>query len=940
MAAEKASLAGRRTLGVRAACVCLSTRCRSPARSLFVRLATAVTGVPTRSLWVFLLWWLAMSLCRNRGRVAHLRASPVGSCRSARCSTSHSCSRTNRRRGSGWRCARAPSRASRSGCASLREANEAASAQEAAEILLQLAGALDVHDKITRGHAERVRAYSYSLGKQLSLRTDELDRLNWAALLHDIGKLDDQPGDPEQARQADGRGMGAAAPPSLVRRDARRAAQRMARRRGPTRSGTTTSTGTARATRAASPVRRSRSAGRIVAIADVYDVITSARSYKEPASPTEARAELARCAGTQFDPRLVRAFVNISLGKMRLVMGPLSWLSHAPLLARLPLTPFLSTSLGGIAVIATTAATGIAGPQDAAQAASLRAARPAAPIVESTQARPAPAPARPTLRPATAKNDPPERSRRTGRRTERHLKQCARSAPTRRRYRAVPLSRRHLKPSRRPRLLRLPPQPPEPRPLRQPRPAPPPRSSRFGAATAADASACRRRRLRPPPPRMSRPASPPAQTRPCSKTPALSRSPAGRPRSRRDRRTSRRKASASPSSPTTRRSSPSSRPSLPTERSRYTPAADANGVATVTVTARDDGGTANGGTDTSAPRTFTITITPVNDAPDLTAGANKTKLEDAGAQSVAGWATAISPGPANESSQNVTLHRHRRQPGALHRPAGDRSRRNAHLHPRRRRQRRRHHHRHRPRRRRHRQRRHRHQRSPAPSRSPSRRQRRPQLHRRREPDRARGRRRAVHRRLGDRNLARARERVLAERHLHRHRRQPGALQPSSRRSLPTERSPTPPPQTPTASPPSPSAPSTTAAPPTAGSDTSAPSTFTITLTARQRRPQLHRRSGSDGYQPPRGADRRRLGNGHLGRAGGRILPERQLHRHQRQPGALHRPTDCPPQRNAHLHPDLLALGIATVTVRAVDNGGTANGGSDTSAPQTFTITIL
>ena len=30
----------------------------------------------------------------------------------------------------------------------------------------------------------------------------------------------------------------------------------------------------------------------------------------------------------------------------------------------------------------------------------------------------------------------------------------------------------------------------------------------------------------------------------------------------------------------------------------------------------------------------------------------------------------------------------------------------------------------------------------------------------------------------------------------------------------------------------------------------------------------------------------------------------------------------------------------TVTVRVVDNGGSANGGSDTSAPQTFTITIL
>ena len=39
-------------------------------------------------------------------------------------------------------------------------------------------------------------------------------------------------------------------------------------------------------------------------------------------------------------------------------------------------------------------------------------------------------------------------------------------------------------------------------------------------------------------------------------------------------------------------------------------------------------------------------------------------------------------------------------------------------------------------------------------------------------------------------------------------------------------------------------------------------------------------------------------------------------------------------------PNLLAIGTATVTVRAVHNGGTANGGSDTSPPQTFTILIV
>ena len=47
----------------------------------------------------------------------------------------------------------------------------------------------------------------------------------------------------------------------------------------------------------------------------------------------------------------------------------------------------------------------------------------------------------------------------------------------------------------------------------------------------------------------------------------------------------------------------------------YTPAANGNGTITVTVSLHDSGGTANGGVDTSAPQTFTITVTPVNDPP-------------------------------------------------------------------------------------------------------------------------------------------------------------------------------------------------------------------------------------------------------------------------------------------------------------------------------------
>ena len=64
---------------------------------------------------------------------------------------------------------------------------------------------------------------------------------------------------------------------------------------------------------------------RILAIADAYDTITSDRTYKKARSPEEAMAELERCAGMQFDPVLVRLFVE----RLRQLPAPL--LDAAPM---------------------------------------------------------------------------------------------------------------------------------------------------------------------------------------------------------------------------------------------------------------------------------------------------------------------------------------------------------------------------------------------------------------------------------------------------------------------------------------------------------------------------------------------------------------------------------------------------------------------------------
>ncbi len=50
---------------------------------------------------------------------------------------------------------------------------------------------------------------------------------------------------------------------------------------------------------------------RIIAVAEAYDIMTQGAPWKEPLSLEEAKAEIQRCAGTQFDPRVVEAFLQV-----------------------------------------------------------------------------------------------------------------------------------------------------------------------------------------------------------------------------------------------------------------------------------------------------------------------------------------------------------------------------------------------------------------------------------------------------------------------------------------------------------------------------------------------------------------------------------------------------------------------------------------------------
>jgi uncharacterized delta-60 repeat protein len=80
----------------------------------------------------------------------------------------------------------------------------------------------------------------------------------------------------------------------------------------------------------------------------------------------------------------------------------------------------------------------------------------------------------------------------------------------------------------------------------------------------------------------------------------------------------------------------------------YTPNADYAGSDSFTYMAND-------GTLNSNVATVTLTVNPVNDAPSFVKGSDQTVVEGAGAQTVTGWASAISAGPPNESGQALNF---------------------------------------------------------------------------------------------------------------------------------------------------------------------------------------------------------------------------------------------------------------------------------------------
>jgi putative nucleotidyltransferase with HDIG domain len=176
-------------------------------------------------------------------------------------------------------------------------------------MLRVLTGAIEARDPYTRGHSARVTALAEELARRLGWSEERLEGLRVGGWLHDIGKL----GVSDEVLQKEGR---------LDERE-------LAQIREHPRLGVKLLLRTA-ALRQAIPYvlyhherwdgtgYPSGKAGeeipleaRVLAVADAFDAMTSDRPYRRALTRREALAEVERCSGTQFDPRIVELFLDV-----------------------------------------------------------------------------------------------------------------------------------------------------------------------------------------------------------------------------------------------------------------------------------------------------------------------------------------------------------------------------------------------------------------------------------------------------------------------------------------------------------------------------------------------------------------------------------------------------------------------------------------------------
>jgi putative nucleotidyltransferase with HDIG domain len=193
------------------------------------------------------------------------------------------------------------------------------SAWEIIDLVQALTAALDAKSSYTRGHSDRVAELSWALARELGLGASKSESVRIAGHLHDIGKIGIpdtiigkpgplEPGELLTMKRHTVIGASLIEQVSHLREFA--SSVRSHHERWDGRGYPDGLVGEAIPLEA-----------RIICIADSYDAMTSARSYREQVEGKAAVAEIVRCAGKQFDPGLVEAFKRLfAAGEMPFVL--------------------------------------------------------------------------------------------------------------------------------------------------------------------------------------------------------------------------------------------------------------------------------------------------------------------------------------------------------------------------------------------------------------------------------------------------------------------------------------------------------------------------------------------------------------------------------------------------------------------------------------------
>jgi putative nucleotidyltransferase with HDIG domain len=175
-------------------------------------------------------------------------------------------------------------------------------------VVQSLVKMLEAKDKYTSGHSERVAEYAAKIGKSMGLPTEKEDLLKKAAEIHDIGKLLIHESLLNKKEKLTDEEWGTIKKHPIVGQDILRPAllddevmsivrnhhERYDGKGYPDRlTGDHVSLLT-----------------QIISVADSYDAMTSPRSYRDALNKEQAIEELKKGAGTQFNPKVVEAFIG------------------------------------------------------------------------------------------------------------------------------------------------------------------------------------------------------------------------------------------------------------------------------------------------------------------------------------------------------------------------------------------------------------------------------------------------------------------------------------------------------------------------------------------------------------------------------------------------------------------------------------------------------